>query len=232
MAKKPKDGKPDLSAKAFLLPKISGEGVPVVIVMGLASMLLALASDFLGTIAIAATVFSYYFFRDPERYAPDGDGLVLAPADGTILPVTESPLPPELKAGSEKYVKISIFMSVFDVHVNRNPVSGRVAKAVYVPGKFLNASLDKASADNERNIILVETAGRNKVCYVQIAGLVARRIVSRLEPGADVEAGERFGLIKFGSRLDVYLPKDKYAVAVKCGQSMTAGETIIAKLKK
>ncbi|MDR2098492.1 MAG: phosphatidylserine decarboxylase [Rickettsiales bacterium] len=225
------NGRPDLSIRAFLLPKISAEGIPVLSVMGAAAMLLAMMSDFLGTLAIAATVFAYYFFRDPERVAPDGDGLVLAPADGRVLPVVESALPPELKMGAEKYVRISIFMSVFDVHVNRSPVSGRVLKSVYVAGKFFNADMDKASKHNERNIMLIETDGHAKVCCVQIAGLVARRIVSRAKAGDSVKAGERFGLIKFGSRLDVYLPRDKYRVLVKSGQSTIAGETVIAEIK-
>ena len=130
--------------------------------------------------------------------------------------------------GDDEYIKISIFMSVFNVHVNRNPVSGLVKKAIYIPGKFFNADLDKASKDNERNLILVETDKGDSICYVQIAGLVARRIVSKLQKDDNVKVGDRFGLIKFGSRLDVYLPKDKYDVKVLNGQTMVAGETILA----
>ena len=195
-------------------------------------MLLLLISNALGLLAIGVSLFAFYFFRDPERYTPKGEGLIVAPADGIVLPIKESPLPEELKMGSEKYVKISIFMSLFNVHVNRNPVSGKVLKTLYIAGKFFNADLDKASKDNERNLILVETDNGDKVCYVQIAGLIARRIVSRIEKDDEVVMGERFGLIKFGSRLDVYIPKSKYDIEVMAGQRMVSGETILARLKK
>lgn len=224
--------KPDFSIRAYLLPKISAEGVPVVAVSFVLSFVLGAMSEFLGVLGLIFSVFAFYFFRDPERYAPDVPNAIIAPADGKLLPVTESALPPELKACGEKYVKLSIFMSVFDVHVNRNPVSGKVLAVKYVEGKFVNADLDKASKDNERSIVLVETAGGNKVCWVQIAGLVARRIVSRLKVGQSAGAGERFGLIKFGSRLDIYVPKGRYELKVASGQTMVAGETVLAVPKK
>ena len=223
--------KPYTGALAYLLPKISPEGVPIVVIAFLCSFVLGAAFEFLGVLGLIFSVFSFYFFRDPERYSPEGEGLVIAPADGKLLPVVETTLPPELKAGNEKYIRLSIFMSVFDVHVNRNPVSGKVLAVKYVEGKFINADLDKASKDNERNIILVETAAKNKICYVQIAGLVARRIVSRLKAGDRVTNGERFGLIKFGSRLDIYIPKGRYEIKVRPGQTMVAGETVLAEPK-
>lgn len=222
----------DLSIRSFLLPKISSEGAVIVAIFFAVSVLLLLISNALGLLAIGVSLFAFYFFRDPERYTPKGEGLIVAPADGIVLPIRESALPEELKTGSEKYVKISIFMSVFNVHVNRNPVSGKVLKTLYIPGKFFNADLDKASKDNERNLILVETDNGDKVCYVQIAGLIARRIVSRLSKDDEVVMGERFGLIKFGSRLDVYIPKSKYDIEVMAGQRMVSGETILARLKK
>ncbi|MGN0929718.1 MAG: phosphatidylserine decarboxylase [Alphaproteobacteria bacterium] len=226
------DPKIDLSIRSFLLPKISSEGAVIVAIFFAISILLLLISNTLGLIAIAISLFAFYFFRDPERYTPIGDDLIIAPADGIVLPIKESPLPEELKMGNEKYIKISIFMSVFNVHVNRNPVSGKVLKTLYIAGKFFNADLDKASKDNERNLVLVETEKGDKVCYVQIAGLIARRIVSRLKKDDEVVMGERFGLIKFGSRLDVYIPKSKYDIKVMAGQRMVSGETILAKLKK
>lgn len=226
------NNKVDLSIKSFLLPKISSEGVLIVAIFFAISFLLLLISNTLGLIAVAISLFAFYFFRDPERFTPDGDDLIIAPADGIVLPIIESPLPEELKMGNEKFIKISIFMSVFNVHVNRNPVSGKVLKTLYIAGKFFNADLDKASKDNERNLVLVQTSNGDKICYVQIAGLVARRIVSYLKKDDDVVKGERFGLIKFGSRLDIYIPKSKYDIKVMAGQTMVSGETILAKLKK
>ena len=183
MVKKVKDvnKKVDLSIKSFLLPKISAEGVVIVAIFFAISFLLLLISNVLGMFAIAISLFAFYFFRDPERFTPEGDDLIIAPADGIVLPIIEAPLPEELKMGNEKFIKISIFMSVFNVHVNRNPVSGKVLKTLYIAGKFFNADLDKASKDNERNLVLVQTENGDKICYVQIAGLVARRIVSYLK---------------------------------------------------
>ena len=226
---------PDLSARAFLMPPIAREGVEIIVICAIAAIILGAISNFVGFLGLMATLFVYYFFRDPDRVLPEGDKLVVAPADGTLLPVGYSRLPKELvdSAGADKdaeFLKISIFMSVFNVHVNRNPVSGRVVRAAYVQGKFLNANLDKASDDNERSLVLLET-NFGKVAYVQIAGLVARRIVNRLQINDEVKIGERFGLIKFGSRLDVYLPADRFDICVKAGQKMVAGETILAVAK-
>ncbi|MCL2440037.1 MAG: phosphatidylserine decarboxylase [Alphaproteobacteria bacterium] len=223
--------KPDFSIKSYLLPKIAPEGVEIFAIAVVSALLLSLLSNGLGMIAFAFAICSYYFFRDPERYTPDTKGAVISPADGRVLFVKKADYPKELGVKGEA-VKISIFMSVFDVHVNRNPVSGKVAKVVYVPGKFIHANLDKASEDNERSLTLIDADGGDKVAYVQIAGLVARRIVNNLKEGAKVETGDRFGLIKFGSRLDVYLPAGKYDVKVMAGQKMVAGETILATRKK
>ncbi len=232
MNKKDNEQKVDTSIKSFLLPKISAEGIVIVAVFFAVAFFLLLLSDVVGMFAMIIALFAFYFFRDPERFTPEGEGLVISPADGILLPLHETSLPEELNMGDEQYVKFSIFMSVFNVHVNRNPVSGVVLKTLYIAGKFFNADLDKASKDNERNLVLVETKDGDKVCYVQIAGLVARRIVSRLQKGDEVEQGNRFGLIKFGSRLDVYLPKDKYDIKVKPGQVMVSGETVLAVRKK
>ncbi len=225
--------KVDTSAKRFLLPKISSEGITIIAVFFAMAFFLMLVSDILGMFGIALSLFAFYFFRDPERFTPEGDDLVISPADGILLPIREEKLPEELNMDDGKtYIKFSIFMSVFSVHVNRNPVSGVVKKTLYIPGKFINADLDKASKDNERNLIVVENKFGENVCYVQIAGLVARRIVSRLNVDQEVKSGDRFGLIKFGSRLDIYLPKDKYDINVLAGQMMISGETILAKRKK
>lgn len=227
-----KEAKLDLSIRSFLLPKISSEGVVIVAIFFAVSFVLMMLSNVLGLLAIGISLFAYYFFRDPERYTPVGDNLIISPADGIVLPVIETTLPEELSMGKEKYIKISVFMSVFNVHVNRNPVSGKVLQTLYIAGKFFNADLDKASKDNERNLVLVENDSGDKICYVQIAGLVARRIVSRIKKGDNVLVGERFGLIKFGSRLDIYLPVSKYEVGVLMGQTVIGGETVLAKRKK
>ncbi|MDR3126430.1 MAG: phosphatidylserine decarboxylase family protein [Rickettsiales bacterium] len=220
---------PNVSTNDILLPNISREGVNIVVLAFLIAAILLCFSAFLGSIALAAAIFTFYFFRDPERVAPDGRGLALAPADGIVLPIQETTYPKET-GEKGRCKKISIFMSVFNVHVNRNPVSGAVLKTEYVEGKFADVRQDKDSEDNERSITLVETDGA-KVAVAQIAGYVARRVVNRLSAGDKAEAGERFGLIKFGSRLDVYLPAGEYEITVKPGQRTIAGETVIARRK-
>ena len=222
----------DTSIRRFLFPRISVEGGVIVGVCFAIAFFLMLLSNILGIFGVVLALFSFYFFRDPERFTPKGDGLVISPADGILLSVQDSRLPEELKIDNGEYVKFSIFMSVFNVHVNRNPVSGIVKKVLYIPGKFFNADLDKASKDNERNLVLVETYEGDNVCYVQIGGLVARRIVSYLQKDDEVKVGNKFGLIKFGSRLDIYLPKDRYNINVLPGQTMIAGETILGIRKK
>ena len=181
----------------------------------------------LGWVGALLTVWCYYFFRDPVRFSPQAQGLVLSPADGIVAQVGPAVPPPELGLGPAARTRIGIFMSVFNCHVNRAPVAGRVVTVAYHPGKFLSASLDKASEENERNGVTIELADGRLVGVVQIAGLVARRILCFTAPGQSLLAGQRFGLIRFGSRLDVWLPEGCTAL-VAPGQTMTAGETVIA----
>lgn len=208
---------------------ITPEGYPFIGAFALVSLILFWLWSPLGWIGTVLTVWCIYFFRDPPRVTPVRDGLVVSPADGRVSMVTTAAPPHELGLGDKPLPRISIFMSVFDCHVNRSPVAGRVEKIVYQPGKFINADLDKASVDNERNSLVISTAG---VCIavVQIAGLVARRIVCFVREQQPVGAGERFGMIRFGSRLDVYLPEGT-APLVAVGQTSLAGETILADLK-
>lgn len=184
----------------------------------------------LGMMALLFTIFCLYFFRDPIRMTPQQTGLVISAADGRVSAITENlALPPELGGKKEdtNYTRISVFLSVFDVHVNRIPISGKIIKTAYNPGKFFNAELDKASKYNERASALVELEDGRQIGFVQIAGLVARRIITTLEEGAEVESGARYGLIRFGSRADIYLPKD-VAPLVCVGQRAIGGETVLA----
>lgn len=183
----------------------------------------------LGWIAAAITAWVVYFFRDPQRVTPLRPGLVISAADGKISSIEKVTPPAELGLGSEERVRISTFLSIFDVHINRAPVAGRIVRSLYVPGAFLNAALDKASEDNERRILVIDTANDGEIGVVQIAGLVARRIVTFSQMGETVGAGQRFGLIRFGSRVDVYLPPGKAAL-VSIGQRAVAGETVLADL--
>mgnify|MGYP000277138112 CR=1 FL=1 len=181
----------------------------------------------LGWAGVALTLWCAYFFRDPERVSPTEKGLLVSPADGVVLPIIKDKPPLELDMGDEPLTRISIFMNVFNVHVNRVPAKGEIKKLRYVPGKFLDAALDKASEKNERQLVLMKTESGHEVAFVQIAGLVARRILCTLEEGQDVEVGDRMGLIRFGSRVDVYLPKGVEPLVVE-GQIMIAGETVLA----
>ncbi|RAP41192.1 phosphatidylserine decarboxylase [Rhodovulum viride] len=200
----------------------------VAIAAGL-TVLLFLIWTPLGWIGLGLTVWVYYFFRDPERVTPVRPGLMVSPADG-IVSLLEPAVPPaELGLGAAPMTRVSVFMSVFNCHVNRLPAAGRVTKVAYRPGKFLNASLDKASEDNERNGLAVELADGRRYGVVQIAGLVARRILCWTAEGQSLATGERFGLIRFGSRLDIYLPEG-VEPRVAIGQTMVAGETVIADL--
>jgi phosphatidylserine decarboxylase len=215
------------SIRSQLAP-ITPEGYPFIGAFALVSLILFWLWTPLGWIGTLLTIWCIYFFRDPVRVTPVREGLVVAPADGRISQITTASPPHELGLGSTPLPRVSIFMSVFDCHINRSPVSGRVEKIVYQPGKFFNADLDKASADNERNSLVIST-GATRIAVVQIAGLVARRIVCFVKEGQPVGAGERFGMIRFGSRLDVYLPEDT-APLVAVGQIATAGETVLADL--
>jgi phosphatidylserine decarboxylase len=215
------------SIRAQMAP-ITPEGYPFIGAFALVALVLFWVFYPLGWIATALTVWCIYFFRDPPRVTPIRDGLVIAPADGRVSQITTAVPPHELGLGPTPLPRISIFMTVFNCHINRSPVAGRVEKIVYQPGKFLNADLDKASADNERNSLVIATAG-TRVAVVQIAGLIARRIVCYMREDQPVAAGERFGMIRFGSRLDVYLPPGTPPL-VAVGQIATGGETVIADL--
>jgi phosphatidylserine decarboxylase len=194
------------------------------------TLLLFLVWPALGWIAALVTLWIAYFFRDPDRVTPMRDGLVIAPGDGRISAIEKVQPPPELEMGTEERVRISIFLSIFDVHIQRAPVAGRVVRSIYVPGAFVNAALDKASEENERRAIVIETASGTQIAAVQIAGLVARRIVTFAREGDNVGAGQRYGLIRFGSRVDTYLPPGR-APLVAVGQLAIGGETVLADLK-
>ena len=219
----------DISWKNYLLPNIHNEGWRFVGIFAAITALLAIVWEPLGWLGLVLTVWCYYFFRDPQRVTPTIENVVVSPADGVVQMIAEVPAPEELNMGDQKFTRVSIFMSVFNVHVKRAPAEGKIINAVYVPGKFLNATLDKASKDNERQLLAMKTKCGKEICFVQIAGLVARRIVCEAQIGQEYKAGERFGMIRFGSRLDVYLPQGVEPQVV-LGQTMVAGETIIANL--
>jgi phosphatidylserine decarboxylase len=211
------------------LAPINREGVPFVAGFALATVILFWLWTPLGWIATVLTAWCVYFFRDPTRVTPVREGIVVAPADGRISRIINAVPPADLGLGARPLPRVSIFMSVFDCHVNRMPVSGRIERIAYRRGAFINASLDKASEDNERNGLVI-AAGDRRIGVVQIAGLVARRIVCFVREGTSLGAGERFGMIRFGSRLDVYLPEGTKPQVAE-GQTAIAGETIIADLR-
>ncbi|GGC12662.1 phosphatidylserine decarboxylase proenzyme [Marivita lacus] len=205
------------------------EGRKFVAIFAAITLVLFAMEDVLGWIGVGLTVWCYYFFRDPERVTPDRPGLVISPADGIVSLIEPAVPPRELGLPEVPLTRVSVFMSVFNCHVNRAPVAGKIEKIAYRPGKFLNASLDKASEDNERNSLVIRMEDDRILTVTQIAGLVARRIVSFTQEGAVLDRGERFGLIRFGSRLDIYLPEGVEPL-VMIGQTMVAGETVIADL--
>ena len=215
------------SVRSQLAP-IHPQGYPFIGGFALASLILFFIWTPLGWIGTLATAWCAYFFRDPVRVTPLREGLVVSPADGRVSRVVNAVPPPELGLSERPLPRISIFMSVFDCHVNRSPMSGRIERMVYRAGKFINADLDKASEDNERNALIIATT-RVRIGVVQIAGLVARRIVPFVREGQTVAAGERIGMIRFGSRLDVYLPEGGRALVAE-GQTAIAGETVLADL--
>ena len=212
-----------------VMKPVHRDGYRFIAAFAVLTLLLFLVSEVLGAIGLLLTVWCVYFFRDPPRVTPVRDGLVVSPADGVVSMIAPAAPPAELGLGPAPRTRISIFMSVLDGHVNRAPAGGRVARVAYHPGTFVNAALDKASEDNERNGLVIELADGRSLGVVQIAGLVARRIVCFVSEGATLRTGERFGLIRFGSRLDVYLP-DGVAPLVCAGQAATAGETVLADL--
>ncbi|EPX86781.1 phosphatidylserine decarboxylase [Salipiger mucosus] len=205
------------------------EGRRFVAAFAVVALVLFFLWEPLGWLGVGLTVWCYYFFRDPERVVPQRPGLVLSPADGVVSLIEPAVPPAELGMGETALTRVSVFMSVFNCHVNRAPVAGEVLAVAYRPGKFLNASLDKASEDNERNALRLRMEDGREIAVVQIAGLVARRILCWSKDGDRLARGERFGLIRFGSRLDVYLPKG-VAPQVEIGQTMIAGESVIADL--
>jgi phosphatidylserine decarboxylase len=219
----------EISLTKYLWLPINREGWPFIALFAVAAVLIGQVWAPLGWLGAILTCWCAYFFRDPDRATPQRSGLVISPADGVVQMVGHAVPPAELDMGPEPRMRVSVFMSVFNVHVNRTPVDGKVVRIAYKPGKFLNASLDKASDDNERMAVRLAMADGREIAFVQIAGLVARRIKCDLSENQDVRAGQRFGLIRFGSRVDVYLP-DGVAPLVACGQTMVAGETVLADL--
>ena len=210
-----------------IFPKLHNEGYKFLVIFGLATLVLYLINGFLGLIGIILTVWVYYFFRDPDRISINDEDYLVSPADGVVLQVMETNGPKELNLENKKFTKVSIFMNVFDCHVNRIPCSGEITDILYVAGKFLNASLDKASEDNERNYYKIKNNFGEEIVVVQIAGLVARRIVTETSRGAKHDQGSRIGMIRFGSRAELYF--EKYKPLVKVDQKTIAGETLIAK---
>ena len=210
-----------------IFPKIHKEGYKFLAISILASFVILFFSKTLGLIFILITVWIYYFFRDPERFSINDDSFLVSPADGLITDISERSGPEELRLENITYTKISVFMNVFNCHVNRTPTSGKIEEIYYKPGKFLNASLDKASEENERNYYKIKSSKSNEeIIIVQIAGLIARRIVCEVEQGQELKQGERIGMIRFGSRVDIYFKNKK--VLAKLGQNVVAGESLIA----
>ncbi len=205
------------------------EGIKFILIFSVISLILFFIYIPLGWVGIGLTIWCYYFFRDPNRTIPVRDGLLVCPADGVISLIEKTMPPPELDIEKEELTRISVFMNVFNCHVNRSPISGKVMEINYRPGKFFNASLDKASVNNERNSLVLQIPDGRQIVVVQIAGLVARRIVSFVKPKQTLRIGQRFGLIRFGSRVDIYLPTGVQPL-VCIGQIMVSGETVIADL--
>ena len=210
-----------------IFPKIHNEGYKFLVIFGFVTLILYFISDFLGLIGLVLTIWVYYFFRDPDRVSINDDNYLVSPADGLVLQVEDTNGPKELNLEDKKFKKVSIFMNVFDCHVNRTPCSGKVTEILYKPGKFLNASLDKASEDNERNYYKISNSSGEEIIVVQIAGLIARRIVCEVKENDELNQGDRIGMIRFGSRADIYF--ENYNPLVKVNQKTIAGETILAK---
>ncbi|WNK01663.1 phosphatidylserine decarboxylase [Thalassospiraceae bacterium LMO-JJ14] len=216
--------------KIVLVP-INKAGYPFIAIFAAVAVILYIWWEPAGVLGALLTAWCVYFFRDPDRITPSGDNLVICPADGVVQSVIKAPPPPELDMGTEPMTRVAVFMNVFNVHVNRSPISGIVSAKHYRPGRFFNASLDKASEFNERMSLKVKADNGTEIAFVQIAGLVARRILCYVETGSPLKAGERFGLIRFGSRVDIYLPDDVQPLVIE-GQTTVAGETVIADLAR
>ena len=210
-----------------IFPKIHAEGYKFLVISGIITIVFYSFSNFLGLIGLVLTIWVYYFFRDPDRVIIDDNNYLVSPADGEIIKVEEVDGPKELGLENKKFNKISVFMNVFDCHVNRTPCAGKIEEILYKPGTFVNASLDKASEDNERNYFKIKDTDNNDIVVVQIAGLVARRIVCESNKDQELKQGDRIGMIRFGSRADVYF--ENYQPLVKVGQKAISGETLLAK---
>ncbi len=210
-----------------IFPKIHAEGYKFLVISGIVTIVFYSFSNFLGLIGLVLTIWVYYFFRDPDRVIIDDNNYLVSPADGEIIKVEEVDGPKELGLENKKFNKISVFMNVFDCHVNRTPCAGKIEEILYKPGTFVNASLDKASEDNERNYFKIKDTDNNDIIVVQIAGLVARRIVCESNKDQELKQGDRIGMIRFGSRADVYY--ENYQPLVKVGQKAISGETLLAK---
>ena len=211
----------------IIFPKIHAEGYKFLAIAILITIFLYFFNGFLGLLSLVLTIWVYYFFRDPERTSINDDNYLVSPADGLVVQVEEMQGPKELNLESKKFTKVGIFMNVFDCHVNRTPCDGKISEIIYKPGKFLNASLDKASEDNERNYYKITNSKGQDIIVVQIAGLIARRIVCETSKDQDLKQGDRIGMIRFGSRVDVYF--ENYTSLVKLNQKTIAGETLLAK---
>ena len=209
-----------------IFPKIHKEGYKFLAISILATFIVLFFSKFFGILFILVTVWVYYFFRDPDRYSINDDNYLVSPADGLITDISEKSGPEELRLENTSFTKISIFMNVFNCHVNRVPSSGKVEEIYYKPGKFLNASLDKASDENERNFFKIKLNNGEEIIIVQIAGLIARRIVCEVEQGQELRQGDRIGMIRFGSRVDIYFKNKKVLAKIK--QNVVAGESLLA----
>ena len=210
-----------------IFPKLHNEGYRFIVIFIVLTIVLYLINGFLGFIGLVLTIWCYYFFRDPDRVSIEDENYLISPADGEVLQILETNGPKELGLENKKYNKISIFMNVFDCHVNRTPCSGTVSEIFYKPGKFINASLDKASEDNERNYYKIKNNLGEEIIVVQIAGLIARRIVTEVSKDQELKQGERIGMIRFGSRVDIFY--ENYKPLVKINQKTIAGETLLAK---
>ena len=210
-----------------IFPKLHNEGYRFIVIFVVLTIVLYLINGFLGFIGLILTIWCYYFFRDPDRVSIEDENYLISPADGEILQILETNGPKELGLENKKYNKISIFMNVFDCHVNRTPCSGTVSEIFYKPGKFINASLDKASEENERNYYKIKNNLGEEIIVVQIAGLIARRIVTEVSKDQELKQGERIGMIRFGSRVDIFF--ENYKPLVKINQKTIAGETLLAK---
>ena len=211
----------------IIFPKIHQEGYKFLVIAILITIFLYFFNGFLGLVSLVLTVWMYYFFRDPERVSINDENYLVSPADGLVSQVCETDGPKELNLENKKFTKVSIFMNVFDCHVNRTPCDGKISEILYKPGKFFNASLDKASEDNERNYYKITNNQGQDIIVVQVAGLIARRIVCEASKDQDLKQGDRIGMIRFGSRVDVYF--ENYASLVKMNQKTVAGETLLAK---